>query len=85
MEMQLPEDFKEFLRLLNSVEVEYLLIGGFAVGYYGYPRATNDIDVWVARTESNAAKLVETLEKFGFGTPELKPDLPTQLRSSDRL
>ncbi len=75
MEMQLPDDFKEFLKLLNSAEVEYLLIGGFAVGYYGYPRATNDIDVWVSRTESNAAKLVATLEEFGFGTPELKPEL----------
>ncbi len=75
MEMQLPEDFKEFLRLLNSNEVEYLLIGGFAVGYYGYPRATNDIDVWVARTETNSRKIVSTLEEFGFGTPELKPEL----------
>lgn len=75
METQLPEDFKEFLKLLNSAEVEYLLIGGFAVGYYGYPRATNDIDVWVSRTESNAAKLVATLEEFGFGTSELKPEL----------
>ena len=73
--MQLPDDFKEFLRLLNLFEVEYLLIGGFAVGYYGYPRATNDIDVWVSRTESNAAKLVATLEEFGFGTPELKQEL----------
>ncbi len=36
MEMQLPDDFKEFLKLLNSHKVEYLLIGGFAVGYYGY-------------------------------------------------
>lgn len=32
----LPPDFKEFLRLLNSRQVEYLLIGGYAVGYYGY-------------------------------------------------
>ncbi len=75
MEMQLPEDFKEFLKLLDSAEVEYLLIGGFAVGYYGYPRTTNDIDVWVSRTKPNAAKLVATLEEFGVGTPELRPEL----------
>jgi hypothetical protein len=37
---RLPPDFKEFLRLLNEKQVEYLLIGGYAVGYYGYPRAT---------------------------------------------
>ena len=75
MEMQLPDDFKEFLSSLNSNEVEYLLIGGFAVGYYGYPRATNDIDVWVSRTESNSKRLVAALEEFGFGTAELKPEL----------
>ncbi len=75
MELQLPDDFKEFLKLLNSHKVEYLLIGGFAVGYYGYPRATNDIDVWVARTEKNANKLVAALVEFGFGTPDLKPDI----------
>ena len=75
MEMQLPDDFKEFLKLLNSHNVEYLLIGGFAVGFYGYPRATNDIDVWVARTESNATKLVAALEEFGFGTANLKPEI----------
>jgi len=75
MEMQLPDDFKEFLKLLNSHKVEYLLIGGFAVGYYGYPRATNDIDIWVARTESNATKLVAALDEFGFGTANLKPEI----------
>ena len=40
----LPPDFKEFLRCLNDHDVEYLLIGGYAVGYHGYPRATMDID-----------------------------------------
>lgn len=39
--MLLPEDFKDFLRLLNENEVHYLLIGGYAVGFYGYPRATH--------------------------------------------
>ena len=48
MELTLPPDFKEFLRLLAAHEVEYLLIGGYAVGYYGYPRATQDMDVWIA-------------------------------------
>lgn len=48
MDIELPFDFKEFLRLLNGNGVKYLLIGGYAVGYHGYPRATNDMDVWVA-------------------------------------
>ncbi len=45
--LSLPQDFKEFLKLLNSNGVEYLLIGGYAVGVHGHVRATNDIDVWV--------------------------------------
>ena len=40
--IQLPPDFKEFLKLLNSNKVEYLVVGGYAVNYYGYPRATAD-------------------------------------------
>ena len=47
MDITLPPDFKEFLRLLNTHGVEYLLIGGYAVGYHGYPRATNDMDIWI--------------------------------------
>ncbi len=43
--IQIPPDFKEFLRLLNFHQVEYLLIGGYAVGYYGFVRATGDMDV----------------------------------------
>lgn len=71
----LPPDFKEFLKLLNSHSVEYLLVGGYAVGYYGYPRATADIDIWVARNPQNAEKLVAVLKEFGFNVPELTPAL----------
>ena len=46
MAMQLPEDFKEFLKLLNSNEVTYLLVGGFAVTLHGHPRTTGDMDIW---------------------------------------
>jgi predicted nucleotidyltransferase len=73
--IQLPPDFKEFLRLLNSHQVEYLLIGGYAVGYYGYPRATADMDIWIATEPENAAKVVEVLQEFGFGVEDLTPDL----------
>jgi len=46
--IQLPPDFKEFLRSLSAHKVEYLLIGGYAVNYHGYPRATADMDIWIA-------------------------------------
>jgi predicted nucleotidyltransferase len=75
MEMQLPADFKEFLRLLGHHGVRYLLIGGYAVNYYGYPRATGDIDVWIALDSGNAARMVDVLREFGFGTPELSTEL----------
>lgn len=73
--VNLLPDFKEFLRLLNSHGVEYLLIGGYAVAYYGYARATADMDVWVAVHPQNAEKLVGALKDFGFKVPELKPEL----------
>ena len=63
------------MKLLNSGRVEYLLIGGYAVGYYGYPRATGDLDIWVAVSDQNAQKLVSVLRRFGFDVPDLKPEL----------
>ncbi len=71
MEVLLPEDFKEFLKLLNATEVDYLLVGGFAVGFYGYPRATTDIDIWIAVNQVNADRMVSVLKEFGFDTPDL--------------
>ncbi|HMP74236.1 MAG TPA: hypothetical protein PKE55_13330 [Kiritimatiellia bacterium] len=62
----LPEDFKEFLKLLNKAEVQYLLIGGYAVGYHGYPRATADMDIWVGISSDNATKLVRVFRQFGM-------------------
>ncbi len=52
-----------------------MLIGGFAVALHGYPRATADMDVWVARHRENAKKLVLCLREFGFDTPNLNPEL----------
>ena len=67
--IRLPPDFKEFLKLLNSANAEYLLIGGYAVGYYGYPRATGDIDIWIALNRKNAEKVTAVLRDFGFDVP----------------
>ena len=75
MGVELPSDFKEFLKLLNEQSVRYLLIGGYAVGYHGYPRATNDMDVWIAINPDNANRVVNALRKFGFDLPDLIPAL----------
>ena len=68
--IQLPPDFKEFLRLLNSNNVEYLLIGGYAVNYYGYARATADLDVWISIDAGNAQRVAQVLRDFGFRDAE---------------
>jgi len=73
--IHLPPDFKDFLQLLNSHQVEYLLIGGYAVGYHGYPRATGDMDIWIAIHPQNAEKVVAALREFGFDLPELQVEM----------
>jgi hypothetical protein len=57
--------YKELLQLLNEFELEYLIIGGFAVMKYGEPRYTKDLDVWVNNSAENSARLVAALKKFG--------------------
>ena len=71
----LARDFKEFLKLLNSNNVEYLLIGGYAVGIHGYIRTTNDLDIWVNLSPENAARIERVLREFGFALDALTSDL----------
>ncbi len=73
--VNLPPDFKEFLRLLNAHQVEYLLIGGYVVAYHGYPRATADMNIWIAVHPRNAERVVAVLTEFGFDLPGLSPEL----------
>ena len=69
----LHNDFADFLRLLNERNVRYLVVGGYAVAYHGYPRYTGDLDVFVEASPENAAKLVEVYGEFGFDRTTLKP------------
>jgi hypothetical protein len=64
---KLLQDLREFIELLNSHEVRYLIVGGFAVAYHGHPRMTGDIDFFVEVSEENARKLEAVLVDFGFG------------------
>jgi hypothetical protein len=75
MDLPLPHDFKEFLVLLNSEKIDYLIVGGYAVSYHGYPRPTGDLDVWVAMHPETATKLVDALAKFGFASAGATKDL----------
>jgi hypothetical protein len=63
----LNPDFLDFITLLDQRSVEYLIVGGYAVGFHGFPRYTGDIDFFVSINEENAEKLVRVLDDFGFG------------------
>jgi hypothetical protein len=70
----LSQDFKEFIESLNSHSVRYLVVGGYAVAFHGYPRYTKDLDVWIDRAPDNAANIIQALNAFGFGTVGLTAD-----------
>ena len=62
---RLPEEFKDFIKCLNSNNVKYLLVGGWAVGIYGHPRATKDIDFLVSNDRDNLENLQKAFLEFG--------------------
>ena len=64
---KLQSDLSEFIALLNSHAVEYVIVGGHAVAYHGHPRFTGDIDFFVRPTSANAARVLTVLNAFGFG------------------
>lgn len=65
----LPDDFRDFIQLLNQKRVKYLVVGGYAVAYHGFPRYTGDIDFFVELSPRNAALLMEVFRDFGFREP----------------
>lgn len=70
----LNPDFKEFVKLLIKNQVEYLVVGGYAVSIHGYPRYTGDLDIWINPTPKNASLVVQTIDEFGFSSFELKEE-----------
>lgn len=64
----LDSNFREFIQSLNANGVKYLVVGGFAVAYHGYPRYTKDIDFWIWASPENAPLMLEAIRDFGFGT-----------------
>lgn len=88
--MKLPKDFREFIELLNCHGARYLLVGGWAVAWHGFPRFTGDMDVFVEVSETNAAALSRVLRDFGFGACRFafsdlqEPDTAIQLGKPPR-
>ncbi len=66
MELKLPDEFREFLKLLKVRNVRYLLVGSWVTGLLGYVRFTEDIDVWIADDDENILRLKDVLRDFAF-------------------
>ncbi|MEL6629091.1 MAG: hypothetical protein AAFO96_29345 [Bacteroidota bacterium] len=72
--MVLNQDFREFIEQLNDKKVKYLVVGGYAVAYHGYPRYTKDIDFWIWLDDENASNMILALKGFGFLSSEIKKE-----------
>jgi hypothetical protein len=72
--MPLDKDLREFVGLLNANEVEYLVVGAFALAFYGILRYTADLDLLVRPTRDNATRILRTLSVFGFGSLEIQAE-----------
>lgn len=73
--MELINDLKEFVRLLDAHDVRYLVVGGAAVSVLGFVRMTEDLNFWLQRSEPNANKTLAALAAFGFAGEFSKDDL----------
>ncbi|MBN9382507.1 MAG: nucleotidyltransferase [Chitinophagaceae bacterium] len=72
--MELNKDFVEFLDLLNKHQVDYMVVGGYALALHGKPRQTGDLDIWIDIGEANAAKMQQVIKDFGFGGLGIKEE-----------
>jgi hypothetical protein len=66
--MELTPDWNEFIECLNANEVEFMVVGAFAMGYHSLPRMTGDIDFWVRATEANSRRVWQAVQDFGMGS-----------------
>jgi hypothetical protein len=84
-QINLENDFLDFVKLCNQYHVKYLVVGGYAVSIHGYPRSTKDLDICIEISEENAEKMVKVINDFGFASLKLskadflKKDFITQL------
>jgi len=70
--MHLSSDCKEFLALLRSEDVDFLMVGAAALAAHGRPRYSGDVDVWIRCDPGTATKMERVIEKFGFASTGLK-------------
>ncbi|MFW5857616.1 MAG: hypothetical protein ACOCX4_07050 [Planctomycetota bacterium] len=73
--MTIHPDFKELLRLLEEHRVDYMIVGGYAVAYHGYPRFTKDLDIFFDASDDNIGRLRAALMAFAFDEESLPVDV----------
>jgi predicted nucleotidyltransferase len=74
MTVRLNPDFQDFIRCFNDSHVEYIVVGGYAVIYYGANRTTGDLDIWVRRSEENYLKITRAFLQFGMPVFDMTRD-----------
>ena len=70
--MTLAKDFEDFIQLLNKHQVNYLIVGGYALAFHGKPRHTGDLDIWIKISEENAMSMMRVIKEFGMSSLGLK-------------
>ena len=65
--LNLPQDFKDLLKILSDNQVQYMIVGGYALSLYAAPRATGDIDIFIKIDPDTAGRILKSLQEFGFG------------------
>jgi hypothetical protein len=72
--MEIQPDFRDLLACFNKHEVEYLVVGGYALALHGAPRLTGDLDLYVRPSPENALRTLAALKEFGFGSLDISAD-----------
>lgn len=70
----LSQDFIDILSAFSDERVEYLLVGGYALGFHGYSRGTGDIDLWIRREADNSKRVMRALQQFGAPLFDVKSE-----------
>ena len=72
--MNIQQDFKELLALLEKNQVDYMIVGGYAVAFHGFPRFTKDLDIFYRNSQDNVGRIMDALCQFGFPKEDLSPE-----------
>jgi len=73
--MNIQPDFEELLRLLEKHDVDYMIVGGYAVAFHGHPRFTKDIDIFFSADKENVERIKDALHEFGFNRQSLSIEM----------